>query len=93
MSINFYWTVPTTTLPNGKSVRPEMDDPAIHIGKRTTNWFNWAQPPDEVKRIASARPRAQLIEDESGRKYTWPAFAAIIADLQQETRYIGTRFV
>ena len=92
MSTNFYWTVPTTTLPTGEHVRPDMDDPLIHIGQRTTNLFTWAQQPDEVKRIASTRPRAHLIEDEYGRKYTWAAFSAAIAGLTDHTIYIGQRF-
>jgi hypothetical protein len=92
MSTNFHWTVTASVLPTGETARPDTNDPDVHLGKRSGDLFCWAQDPAAVARIASARPRAKLIEDEYGRRYTWAQFQAAIAGLEADLTFLGRWF-
>jgi hypothetical protein len=92
MSTNFNWVVVTSVLPTGETARPDTDDPKVHIGKRSGREFHWAQDPTAVARIAAARPRAKLIEDEFGLRYTWAQFQEAIADLKPDLALRGKWF-
>jgi hypothetical protein len=92
MSTNFHWAVVASVLPTGETVRPDTDAPEVHIGKRGGRSFCWAQDPAAVARIAALRPRAKLIEDDYGRRYTWAQFQEAIADLESDLSLIGKWF-
>jgi len=92
MSTNFHWTVTSSVLPTGETARPDIDDLKVHIGQRSGRSFHWAQDPTVVARLAAARPRAKLIEDEYGRRYTWAQFQEAIAGLEPYLALVGKWF-
>ena len=98
MGTNYYWQTVTKHMPNGKYPPIDMDDPAVHIGKRSAAGgssmvFTWAQEATATEGICSQHEDEPLVIDEYGRVLTGRQFKDVVSECAfSDTEAIGEWF-
>ncbi len=93
MSTNFYLVLPEIKTPLGDDVRIDDEHPSIHVGKRSSRHFTWAQDSGRLREYGEAHPDEKFIRSEYSETFTWKEFfSGEVGDSEQVFSSIGQRF-